>query len=68
MSAISLELEMNFAEERMCSQIKEKTEYLESVVEQFRGENSAKALAFICYLEAAAHEFIDDDLARQFEV
>lgn len=56
------------AEDAVCKEICTKADYLDGLIDQFLDENPQKALAFVCYLEAAANEFIKEDLMRSFEV
>ena len=56
------------AEDAVCKEICTKADLLDELIDQFLDENPSKALAFVCYLEAAAQEFIKEDLARVFEV
>lgn len=65
---ISADQALDIAEERTCKEICSKADYIDSLIDQFLDESPYKALALVSRLEAAAHEFIDEDLARQFEV
>ncbi len=56
------------AEDAVCKEICIKADLLDGLIDQFLDENPHKALAFVCYLEAAAQEFLREDLVRSFEV
>ena len=56
------------AEDAVCKEICTKADLLDELIDQFLDENPSKALAFVCHLEAAAQDFLREELARSFEV
>lgn len=56
------------AEDAVCREVCTKADYIDGLIDQFLDESPQKALAFVTAMEAAAHHFLREELARSFEV